>query len=203
MATGDTQQSVCSTALFHLGAAPLSSFTAPVTPLERRLVSQYQNVLNAELRRRPWVFAILRTDFTDAAAPAVPPAFNTWALPADCLRTLRERGPHSYHVEPDWWVEGRNVCRVSAKAPNMRYISSTVDPSAWDALFVQVFTLKLALQCAEYATQSSQKKQDLASLYTGAMSDAGKNNAWETPEGSTFAPDDAFSWLRDRSNSIY
>lgn len=202
MSAGDTLTSVCSTALFHLGAAPLSSYENPRTPLEQQITGQYQTVLNGELRKRAWTFAIKRTSFSDAEAPAIPPAFNTWALPGDCLRVLREHRASRFHFEPTWWLEGRNVCDFSAKAPLIRYITNAVTPDDYDPSFVEAFTLKLAFRCCEYATQSSQKKNDLANDYSAAIAEASKQNAWEKPEGTTHAPDEAFSWLRDRDNYL-
>ena len=202
MSAGDTLTSVCSTALFHLGAAPLSSFEAPRTPLEKQIVSQYGTVLNSELRKRAWTFAIKRTDFSDAAAPAPPPAFNMWELPGDCLRVLREHRASRFHNEPTWWVEGRNICSHAARAPLIRYISNSVTPDIFDPSFVEAFTLKLAFRCCEYMTQSSQKKNDLANDYSAAIVEASKQNAWEKPEGSTHAPDEAFNWLTSRDNYL-
>lgn len=198
MSAGDTLTSVCTTALFHLGAAPLSSYASPRTPLEKQIVAQYQTVLNGELRKRAWTFAIARTAFTDAASDAQPPNFNTWPLPADCLRVLREHKGSQFNFQPTWWVEGRSVCDFKAKAPIIRYISNAVTPDVYDPSFVEAFTLKLAFRCCEYATQSSQKKNDLISDYSAAIVEASKQNAWEKPEGTTHAPDEAFSWLRDR-----
>lgn len=202
MSAGDTLTSVCSTALFHLGAAPLSSYENPRTPLEKQITGQYQTVLNAELRKRAWTFAIKRTAFIDAAAAQAAPLFNTWALPNDCLRVLREHSRSDVRFQPAWWVEGRNVCAHPAKAPSIRYVSNSVTPDTYDPSFVEAFTLKLAFRCCEYATQSSQKKNDLANDYSAAIVEASKQNAWEKPEGTTHAPDDAFSWLRDRDNYL-
>lgn len=204
MAAGDTAQTICTTALFNLGAAPLSSFQSPVTPLEIQIVSQYQLIVNSELRRKDWTFAIMRTQFTDPATPATPPAFNTYPLPADCIRVLREHHRmEDWHAEPRWWLEGRNVCSRGLHAPNIRYISNLATPAEYDPLFVMVLGYKLALHCAEYTTSSSQKKQDLASLYQGAIAEAGKQNAWEQPQGTTHAPDNSFSWLADRADFRY
>lgn len=203
MASGDTLTTLCSTALFHLGEAPLSSYANPQTPLEQQVVAQYPVILNSELRRRDWIFAIMRTAFSDPSTPAQPPAFNTYVLPTDCVRALRERDREGFRSAPEWWIEGRNVCSRLPKAPLIRYISNSVDPSEFDPLFVMVLTYKLALHCCEYVTQSSQKKSDLAGLYQGAITEAGKQNAWEQPEGSTHAPENEFSWLRERSNTLY
>ena len=198
MATGDTQQTICTTALFNLGCPPLSSFTSPVTPVEKRIVGEYSNIVRSELRRKAWIFAIKRTAFTDAAAPLGAPLFNTWTLPDDCIRVLRNRLEGTRHTDPDWWIEGNSVCRHAAQAPLLRYLSSSIDPSLYDSLFVEALAYKLAMKAAELVTQSSQKKEELAQLYSGAISEAGKQNAWEQPQGTQHNRDEDFSWLTSR-----
>lgn len=198
MAQGDTPQTICSTALFNLGKAPLSSFSAPVTPDEKRIVAEYPNIVRGELRRRAWSFAIKRTAFADAETDLPRPKFNTWAIPQDCVRVLRNPLQGTRHTDPDWWLEGGNICRHSHKAPALRYVSSSIDPELYDTLFVEALSYKLAMKLAELATQSSQKKEELAQLYAGAISEAGKNNAWEQPYGTTENRDKDFSWLTSR-----
>lgn len=198
MALGDTETTICNTALFHLGAAPLRDFNNPRTSQEQQTVQQYRVTLNSELRKRAWTFAIARTQFQDAAEDLKGDQFNTWTLPTDCVKLLREHQRKDISFEPKWWLEGRNVCQHNRKAPKLRYITSNVTPDQMDPLFVEAFALRMALRLCEYVTQSSQKKNDLASLYTSVITDAGKQNAWEQPQGTVHAPDESFSWLFER-----
>ena len=203
MALGDTQQSILTLALNHLGAPPMSSITNPATPLETQILNYYQPVLNAELRKNDWLFAIKRLEYPDATSAQTDfETPNTWPLPTDCVRVLREqrdRLANSFVSEAtDWWIEGRNICKKSIKGPKLRYISDAVDPSEYDPLFVMALSYRLAIAVCEYATQSTQKENALAQLYTGIISDASKQNSWEDPAGTTEVNKYDYSWISNR-----
>ncbi len=142
------------------------------TERARVMKRAYDRVREAELRAHPWNFAKRRALLpADADAPAF--GFDyAYTFPADCLRVLPG-------VEDDWTIEGRKILTDTAAPLQVRYIANLVETGDFDALFVEVFACRLAVECAEKITQSSAKREQAKDEYARALVEARKANAFE------------------------
>jgi hypothetical protein len=76
----------------------------------------------------------------------------------------------------------------------MRYVADVTDPGAFDALFVEVLSSKLAYEACYDITQSNQGREAAAQDYKMAVVEAARANAIEKPPQGF--PDD--SWMLGR-----
>jgi hypothetical protein len=166
------------------------------------LNSMYDTVLMAELRARVWNFSVKR-----AALPALAsvPAFgftNEFQLPADHLRLIQvgeiyvglSLSDYVGMSEAEFQVEGRKILTDFPAPLNIRYVSLVTDPGLYDALFVEAFACKLAMECCERLTQSNTKRQLAAEEYALAIRSALRADAIENPPQTL--PDE--SWIMSR-----
>lgn len=200
MAYGDTKQTIISGALYEVGCPPILDITIPKSPAEAIMLNRYNSVLLSELRKNQWVFAITRLTTLQDQTPIDNANCNTiytWPLPQDCVRPILDDF-NDRNMYADWWIEGSNIVSKHYKAPFVRYISSNVDESIFDPIFTQAFTYRLALECCEFITQSSQKKSDLNNLYQASIDNANKQNAFEDPQSYYYQPERHYNWLESR-----
>lgn len=141
-------------ALAHLGEARLTSLTEN-RPAAQHITEHFGTVRDALLRRHDWNFAshweTLSADPTLAAG-----AFSrVYPLPSECLKVRSLDGA----IEDDWAVEARtkvvsgetvtvNVLCTDIVSPRINYTRIVDKVSAWDALFLEIFELKLASKIA-------------------------------------------------------
>lgn len=128
------------------------------------------------LRDNPWNFAVKRT--TTAPLSEAP----SWGfsyqheLPSDLLRLLEVRDLSS----GEYQVEGSTVL-TDESVLYIRYIAQITDPNAYDSLFIEALSAKLALEMCEELTQSNTKKRVLAEEYREALVRARGVDAVENP----------------------
>jgi len=159
----------------------------------------YTPVLLSELRKNYWNFAIKRISL---AADAQGPAFgksNYFTLPGDFLDlappdmvfgvagggTLAGNqilaGTPIITGSPilDWQIEGNKIATNQVAPLNVRYISSAVTESMFDACFDEAFSAALAMNTCEELTQSNSKLVAAKAAYDEAIEIAKKRNAFE------------------------
>ncbi len=164
--------------------------------------SMYDTVLAAELRARVWNFTVKRASLP--ALASVPPFgyLLEYQLPVDHLRLIQVGETYvglslSDYVgtsEAEFQVEERKI-RTDLAAPlKIRYVSLVTDPGLYDALFVEAFASRLAVECCERLTQSNTKRQLAAEEYTLAIRTALRADAIENPPQTM--PDE--SWIMSR-----
>lgn len=198
MGSTTTQTSIANRALQILGAPPISSLQENSRGA-RAMNNAYNPVLQSELRKNYWNFAIKRASL---AADAVGPSFGKsfyYTLPADFLDlappdmvfgvagggTLAGNqilaGTPIISGSPivDWQIEGGKIASNQVSPLNMRYVSSGVTESQFDPCFDEAFSCALALMTVEEITQSNTKWQNIATLYDNAIEIAKKRNAFE------------------------
>ena len=147
-------------ALLRLGNPGIDSFDE--NSREGQAVrTAYSVALKGLLRSHAWSFATARTTLSQLSEA---PAFGwsyAYQKPTDCLRVL------SLNKKPategsTYAIEGEQILTDQAEA-QVIYIQEITDPDKWDDLFVEAFTLKLAVSLAMPLSGSVQKKQDLQS----------------------------------------
>lgn len=201
-----SQTAICNRALTKLGQTRILSIGDDVKAA-RELNSMWDIVVDAELRRNVWNFAVARTSLAAlAAAPAWGFTYQ-FQLPSDYLR-LVQVGEHyiipnmtDYRSMPElpYQVEsssdGTKVIVTDFTAPlKIRYVKRITDTQQFDPLFVEALASRLAYEACEAITQSSTKKAEAWEDYKAALREAKLVDAIENPP-EPLADD---SWLLSR-----
>jgi hypothetical protein len=151
-----TQVSLCNLALDKVSEKPITTI-ADVNPRAEACNREYQQALDAVLRRAFWSFAIVRTSLTiNSTAPAFgyDSAFD---LPADFVRleAFNNAQAEDYNAQERYKLEAGQILTNETTA-NITYVKDgtlspdTVDtlPGLMDPLFIEAFTSYLGAQIA-------------------------------------------------------
>lgn len=162
MATSSTE--ICNIALGHLGEARITSVNED-TVASRACALHYETTRDEVLRSHRWNFAQARAVLS---AIAETPAFGwsyQYQLPADCLRVLEVNGSEAGDViSSEFIVEGRRIL-TNADEVRLVYGKRVTNVSEYDALFVKVFALKLAIALTETIRGTTGKTAELMQAY--------------------------------------
>lgn len=179
---------IANRALTKLGEGRLISL-GDDTKAGREVNSMFHIVRDAELRAHNWRFAIKRARL--AALVAAPEFGYTYQYrpPADCLRILEvgdvypgaDLSDYVGMPSSEYAYEGGLILTNIAAPLKLRYIARIEDPTLYDALFVEAFACKLAMELAEPLTQSSTKRELAQREYDRAIALAVKANSIELP----------------------
>lgn len=182
-----SQIQICNRALYKLGAARITSLGDDVKA-SRALADVYDSVLDGELAKYRWAFAMKRA-ILPALVPA--PAFGfqrQFQLPSDYIR-LDMVGDYyctsdltDYRTSPSalYVIEGGKILTNLPAPLHVRYVSRVTDSTQYVSPFVELMASRLAAELAEDLTQSSQKKQLAQADYMAALKDARRLGAIET-----------------------
>lgn len=173
---------ICNRALQLLGANSITSLEGNSTEA-RECSRAFDIVRDAELRAHPWNFARKRVSL---AASSTTPAFeyaNAFPVPSDFIRLKLE---NRSQVPVDWQIETHStgdVCIMTDDSAPLKivYIAQITDTAKWDALFVEVFAARLAMDICEKITASAQKRQLAQNEYQWKLAEAKRVNAIERP----------------------
>jgi len=150
----------------------------------------FDRVLRSELRKHPWSFAIKRTIL---AALAEAPAYEwgyQFQLPGDFLRVVQVNDYYQFagvreatdDAAVPYTIEGRNLLTNFQAPLRFRYVADVgVDPTTWDATFIDAFSCRLAEELCETLTKSGSKKAMMEKDYAQAVREAKRVNAIELP----------------------
>jgi hypothetical protein len=133
----------------------------------RAVTDQFASARTAMLRMHPWNFA--KTYETIAADPtALPGTFSKiFPLPSNCLLVRSVAGLE----EDSWSVESakvtttqefQNVLSCDLDAARICYTRDVTQVALWDSLFLKLFGLQLASECAGRLGFGQDKAQALA-----------------------------------------
>jgi hypothetical protein len=187
MSSTTTQTSIINRALQIVGYKSVGSITDNDRGA-RAMNRAYQAVLLSELRSHYWSFALKRASLV---ASSTPPAFgkaNYYPLPGDFLDlapldpTFGANGGGPISGPPaitDWQIEGQQIASDDVSPINIRYITSSVTESMFDACFAEAFSARLALSTCEELTQSTAKLGAIGQVYEAAIEMAKNRNAFE------------------------
>ncbi|KAF7958212.1 hypothetical protein AWV80_01185 [Cupriavidus sp. UYMU48A] len=181
-----SQTEICNRAVTKLGAARITSITEN-SKSARVMNALWDTVRKAELRRRIWTFATVRTTLPEVTPQPEWGYGHGYQKPSDCLRLLQIGQTFvvpaltDYRDQDDsaYQLEG-NLILTDQNAPlKIRYIRDITDPGLFDALFVETMASKLAYEAAEEITQSLSKKQQAGEDYKQSLRDATATGAIE------------------------
>lgn len=196
-----SQVEIVNRALTKLGSDRITSMGDAVKPA-RTMSALWDTVRRAELRKRTWNFAKVRTTLASLATAPVFGFGYQYQLPSDYLRPVQIGdvyvipGLTDYREGDDsaWTIEGSVLLTDFAAPLQFVYVKDVTDPGAFDATFVEVMASKLAYEACYDITQSNQGRQQAAEDYKAAVRDAALQNAIEKPPQGL--PDD--SWVMGR-----
>ena len=183
---------IANRALQKLGAGRISALDQD-HPNARSMNAAYAIVRDAELRRYDWSFAMARASIAADASQTLFGAHNKYGLPNDFLRLLRDSNDDVI-TTVDWRIEGLFIISDDAAPLEIRYIARIDDPNYYDAMFIEAFAGKLALECCEEITQSTAKKKGLENDYAFAIAEARRLGSIE--KAAQEFPED--EWLQAR-----
>lgn len=179
--------------LIKIGSNTIASPTEQ-SEQARKANAIFKSVAQAELRRQAWSFAKKRTVLpqllTNVGGDTFKASFN---LPADCLRlvwlndiwvfsSIRGAG---FIDDPVYAIEGRTLVTNSSGAMPIVYIGDLSDAvELWDALFVDAFSCRLAVELAHPITKNLSLRQSVKQDYIEALKEAKRVNAIELPPQS-------------------
>lgn len=173
MATSNV--AIANGALQRLGAKRIESLTQD-HPNARSMNAAFERVRQRLLRRYDWCFAVSRASI---AADADGPTWGDWnrySLPNDYLRLVRD---DESGTAVDWKIEGRYILSGDDAPLEIRYIADVTDPNQFDAIFVEAFECKLALETCEEITGSTAKRAGVQADYDDAIAEGKKTGAFE------------------------
>lgn len=188
MSTSDV--AIVNGALQKLGQSRIESLSQD-DPNARSMNAAYSRILEAELRRYRWGFAIKRVSIAADADETVWGGWNRFKLPNDYLYLIRD-DESGFAV--DWRIEGLFIVTQDAAPLDIRYVANITDPNFYDSLFRESFSCALAKECAKEITGSSSSQDRAVADYKDAIAEAKRIGAIEK-EAQEFPEDD---WITVR-----
>lgn len=172
------------------------------TERARTINSLYNSCRDSELRAHVWNFAVRRVALPRlATVPAFGFAYE-YQLPAENLRLIQVGECWNWWSLQDYisgsiaefQVEGRKIVTDIGSPLKIRYIERIDDTGLYDALFVEAFACRLAIEACERITQSNTKLQALEQQYKETIKMATRVDSIENPPEQL--PDE--SWMLSR-----
>lgn len=106
-------------------------------------------------------------------------AFPLPAAPLECLRVTEVTAPQV--AIDDYRVAAGQVLTRSIEPLALWYLADIVDPTAWDALFIETFAARLAYQIADRLTGDRGRKDDCWKEYLANLKSACAVDTREDP----------------------
>jgi len=180
--------SVCNLALTELGAAnpPITALTDN-TKTARSCNRIYEHARDATLRDHPWNFALKRGSVAADTTTPIWEYTNAFTWPTGCLRIIE------VDTLEEWVVEGQKIMSDASAPLDILYIDSIIDPTLFDAMFVDAYAAKIAATIAFDITASRAAVGDMVALYNNRLQAARLINAQES------LPADETDWLEARN----
>lgn len=189
---------ICNGAIIRLGGQQISSLTQNSVEAIA-MNSQYNIVRQRLLRLHTWNFAMVRAQL---AQDLVPPVFSydfSYTLPTDCLRVVATKeqldaylfqyggdfngwitvsNKVDFAIASSYKIEGRKILSNDGKM-KILYISDVTDTTMFDASFIELMEIRLAMTCSYRITGSVQMRADLANEFNFALVSAQQDNGQE------------------------
>tara|TARA_R110000824_G_scaffold103412_2_gene245620 strand:+ start:1114 stop:1671 length:558 start_codon:yes stop_codon:yes gene_type:complete len=157
--------SISNRALTFLGAQPITSL-ADDTKEARACNRMHEQSRDQVLRNHAWNFAMKRVILAANTTVPIWEYANSFDWPSDCLRIIE------VDTTEEWVVEGRTIASDAAAPLNITYISQVSDPTLFDALFVETYSLRLAADISYEITASQQVMSNMEELFRRKLAEA-------------------------------
>lgn len=176
--------------LGKIAASQIERLDPPRSAVERFVAGSYDHWKRSELSKRRWVCAL--EDHVVLGQVAYNEGRDkpyVFALPVEALRPVRGSGT-------EWKQRGRTL---HSDNPQLRaQLIMNIDETDFDPMLVEVLACRVALECAEFITQSNTKKADAKTLYDDAVREAAQNNAYIIGPEDVGNDDTQFEFLTER-----
>lgn len=185
-----TDVQIINLGLAKLGASRVSRIDPPSSALEKEAAIGYTQWKLSELAKRRWTFATLVLETLAMVSDSETGQYKyKYQLPKTCLFPIRQS--HS-----EWKKTGRYL--LSNDAALQIDLVTTASEEDFDPLFVDVLAARIAVELAEYVTQSNTKKETAAKEYKASVKDAGRMNAFTIGAEDYAAGDEDFEFITAR-----
>lgn len=130
-----------------------------------RLCKRYYNQTRKELlRSHQWNFATKRIALENTGDTPLYRWSNEYSLPADFIRAIEINQDDIWDSVRHFEIE-ENKLLTDKESVNLKYIFDEKDPTRFDALFVEAFSLKLAIKIVISLTGKMKMRQALMAEY--------------------------------------
>ena len=160
-----TKTSIVNRALQILGYQSVSSIQQVGDRGAKAMERAYTSVLESELQKHYWHFAIKRASIPKSATPPVHTKDNAYPLPGDYIMLAPEDQLSDFPLANGWFIESGSIITNDASPLLIRYVSNSITESSFDALFAEAFAAALALATGEELTQSAGKIERAGAIY--------------------------------------
>lgn len=188
-------------ALAHVGQAPIASLDQR-TAAAIAARSRFADVRDALLREKDWNFASAWVVPAALDGAAAGPLRHRYPMPDDCLgiRSVNGSPGRGWAIEAAGVNPGEEpslstVLVTNADAPRVNYTRRVESPAEWDALFLDVFQLRLGSALAALIARNMGLAENLEARAESRLGPASRRDARE--RSVAFIPRDT-SWLRAR-----
>jgi hypothetical protein len=167
-------EGISNLALAKLAADPITTLTAPVKPNEKLMARLYTHQRDTELRAHRWLFALEVRRLTPTGTPItndLDDVLYRYTMPTNAVRAIRQSGT-------TWQVRGRELLDPSSTTITVKFVMQT-ETALFDELFTEALACKLAEVCCEKITRSSDKVEQMRTMYKTAIDTARRINAFE------------------------
>ena len=177
---GDTEVTICNTALLKLGDQPITALDA-TSVRSRACTLLYPIARRAVLRDHPWNFSMVRADLALFAEVPAWGFTKYFQLPTDFLRLvdtdLRRSGI-------EWSIErapgeATTVLATDAATVSILYVADITDTARMDSQFVDALASKLAYELALHITSLSERAGAMAQDYGAKLKMAKSSDGME------------------------
>lgn len=153
---------ICNLALDYLGEAPISSVENPRNQREEIMARWYDHTRMTVLREYVWNFAQKYDDLSRSGDGAGGHS-DKYNLPNDCVR-VNTVGSDRYNPITDFDIFARELHCSEGNSVPIWYNRNVTEVSKMDALFVNIFALRLALKVAYKFTKKKSVTEQISGL---------------------------------------
>ena len=149
------------TALARLGGEQLDRRISPQEgdTLGALCENLFPHVLDLTLGAHAWSFAQGRTNLALVQTAENDKVYPyAYALPSDCIRTLRLEGSGGINRSPAYIIEG-DMLRTTLSGASLLYVRRITDPRRWPAAFADALAWAMAAELASAKLNDSSKQQ--------------------------------------------
>lgn len=172
------------------------------TKAGRKYIQVYTIARDALLRAYNWNFAIVRTSLA-ALSDAPDWGYNNqYQLPSDFLKLLQvnnyfinlNAGYYNQQDESPYKIEGKKILTDLPAPLKIRYIKRVEDTAEFDANFVEMLTIKIAIKLVEDIKNDSAMLDRLGQMLRDVKSEALKSDGIEKAPIAPYSGD----WILSR-----
>lgn len=197
-----TQVDIANMALAHIACAPIQTLEDG-SESSRLIKLHYDNCRQDVLRAFPWTFATITTNLV-LTSFTVPKYAYCYAYPNKCVRVVRVF-PEGFGRRNDViWAEfeaslapdGKTrIVSTDCQNAYVEYIYDVTDCNAYDSLFVEALSYKLAYEINRSKTDDSNLTNEIYGRYQMVLAEAQHSSAMERQRRTEW-PDRYISYRR-------